>query len=299
MSYLVIPAIFSLFIKSLLVVYNKDSLSKNYFTAVLFICVLHSCCEVAAFYGYSKGYNIELLFRTYYVLSIFWLTFAFIHSKTVAGIKKFSLPVIFIATCLSLLVLGSDTIISGYTEKGYSITAVKQEYYPLMATFLVFNLLGSILILSWQLFLKRSSIEKETQCFYLFIGFLTPFSVTIFVILSVYLGWNFSAIGVLPISNLLFFLFIVKSENYHHITDVKRFLPWSFESKASKQCNTILTKCIREEIGLKQANDEFQRLVIEYQKNKGYSKLASAKKLRLSKSTLYSKLQKLEINWRD
>ena len=298
MSYLVIPAVISLLIKAALVIYNKSSLSKNYFTAILVVCLLHSCCEVAAFYSFFQGKDIDLLFRTYYVLTIWWLTFSFIHSKYVAGIKKFNYVFLLFATILSGLLLFTDILLSGYIEKGYSITAIKEEYYSLLLIFLLLNIFGAIFVLSWKLFFKQNSIQKETQCFYLLISFITPFTVAIAIIVSVYFNWGLSAIGILPIANLLFFLFIIKSENFHHITDIKRYLPWSIENKLSKTGNEIIIKCARGEISLKEATEEFQRILIEYQKKKGYSKLASAKKLGLSKSTLYSKLDKLKIEWK-
>jgi len=295
LSLVILPALLSFMLKAVILFCERKSLKRNNFTTLLYICTLQSLCEVITFFSYMNGSDVELLFRLYYILIVWWLAYALIYIVDVLTLSnRVKYFVAFIASGLSIVLLFSDLIISDYYSIQYSITAVKEQYYWMYQVFVLGIILSSIAILLRSLFWPKN-IKLQTQSYYLFIALIIPFVTIIGVTLLMQAGYQINMLMILPVATLLFVVFVVKCEKHHELVDIRRLLPWSKENKFASQMNLIASRCSLGEISLKEANNEFQRLLLEYQKDKGKNKNQAAKSLGISRSTLYAKLDTLNI----
>ena len=87
LSLLVLPALLSFILKAVILYCERKSLKRNNFTTLLYICALQSICEVVTFYSYLNGSDVELLFRLYYILIVWWLAYTLIY---IADVIKLS-----------------------------------------------------------------------------------------------------------------------------------------------------------------------------------------------------------------
>ncbi len=294
---LLIPAVVAFVIKCFFLYSSMDSLKKNMFTVMLSISALHSLNELVGVGAFFLGNDVQLLMRLYYVMSVWWLGFALMYVFEVLSSKAiFNHITIVLVAVISSLFLFTDLVISGFESNGLVPTAVKADFYWIFQAFALGTIAASILLLSKQIFFSKVSIDKQLKCFYLLIGFLSPFITVICVIVMMQLGINISAVAIVPIATTLFVVFMVKSEQQHGLIDLRRFIPWSRENKASKKVNLIFTRLTLKEITLKEAENEFQKLAIEYQKELTNNNISvAAKNLGISRSGLYSKIEKLSM----
>lgn len=298
--YLILPAIFSLFIKLYLLYISRYSIKSrtlSAFTGLLAACALHSLCEAVGFSLWLIGKEIESLYRLYYVLSVWCLYFTLSYTiEVIKGKNWINYVYIAYTSVLTVLLLSTDKIISGYVTNGYILNANKSELYWLFNLF-AFSLIGiSISLLVKTIFNPNTLKQEKTQASYLLLGLLSPFLAVVTVITLIALGVSISSMAVIPIATTALFLFTVMSENKHFITDLKRSLPWSQESKAAAEYNLIQSKLIKGDISMKQATDEFQKTIIKYQKfstDRNISEMARI--LQMSRSNLYQKMKDYNI----
>jgi hypothetical protein len=203
-----------------------------------------------------------------------------------------------VAASFTVILFVTDLIISGYYSIGYSITAHREQYYFAYQAYVIGLIIVSLILLI-KTYLSSNDKTLKAQCFYLSLGFLAPFLTIFTVTILMQLGYKINMLMLLPISTAIFVIFVVKCENEHKLIDMKRLLPWSKENKFSAQVNLIANRFAESELDLKAANKEFERLLLLHCKNKGYSKRRSAKLLGIGTSTLYYKLEKFEIDWKD
>ena len=297
LSLAVLPALLSFIIKIAILYCERKSLKRNNFTTLLYICALQSICEVVGSLSYLNGADVELLFRLYYILIAWWLTYTLIYIADVIKlgnkVKYFSA---FAAGMLSIALLFSDLIISGYFDIQYSITAVKEQYYWVYQVFVLGIILSSVAVLLKNLIWPKNT-KLQTQSYYLLVALIIPFVAIVGVGSLMLVGYQINMLMILPVATLLFVFFVVKCEKYHGLVDIRRLLPWSKENKFASKVNLIASRCSLGEISLKDANNEFQKLLLEYQNDKGKSKSQAAKNLGISRSTLYLKLDTLKVEW--
>ena len=296
---LLIPAIAGLLIKFFFLYSSMDSLKKNMFTVMLAISALHSLSELIVVSTFFLDRDANLLMRLYYVMSVWWLGFALMYVFELINSKNiFNYIVITLATVTSALFLFTNLVISGYESNGYVPTAKKESFYWIFQVFALGTISSSIIILCKKAFFSNTEvdIQKQLQSFYLLIGFLSPFIAVLAVIFLMQIGVNINAVAVIPIATTLFVIFMIKSEQDHRLIDLRRFIPWSRENRASKKANLIFSKLALKEITLKEAENEFQKLAIQYQKDLTNNNIsAAARNLGVSRSSLYAKIDKLSM----
>jgi hypothetical protein len=251
----VVPALLGFLIKICLLIAGRNSLKKNNFSALLLICTIHSICECATLISLSNGSDVELLFRAYYVLIIWWFGFSLIYASEIANISdKLRTSVLAITSVLTVLLLFTDLVISGYHSNGYSITANREQYYGFAPLFVLLTMIVSVALLTRVSFSQKYELKNKIQASYLLMAFAAPFVVIFAVIVAIQLGFKMNAMMAFPVATTLFFIFIVRSENNHRLVDIRRFLPWSKENKFANEVINIANQYSRNDVSNKDAH---------------------------------------------
>ena len=296
MHVILIPAILGFLIKLYLVYVNRFSMTKDksVFTGLLTVCTLQSLCECIGFSMWVAGNDVDALYRLYYTLSIFVLCFMLLYALEVTyKFKWIGYFLLISAIALSIAILKTDYVIHGYINNDGILNSAKSDYYW---TFLLYLL--SIVIISLSVLLSKIFTSSEkTKALYVFAAFLTPFAVALTVIVLVHLDVKINSMAVIPISTTFMFIFLAQSENKHLLTDIKRSLPWSKESRISRKTSLILEQLYRGEINRRQYRDELDRLFLIYSLSKTEKKTIAAlvKQTGLPRSTVYSLVEKYNI----
>ncbi len=296
MHAIVIPAILGFLIKLYLLYLNRFSLTrdKSVFTALLGACTLHSLCEVIGFSLWISGHDVNVLYRLYYVLTTWFLCFILLYALEVSiKIKWLGYVFMLISFFISALLLSTDVVISGYINNNGVLNSNKSEQYWIFKAYVFSLILISLLSLIW----KTLASQDKKKSIYVLVAILAPFTVIAVVMVLVDFGYRVNSMAVIPVATTFMFLFIVLSENDHLLTDIKRSIPWSKESRIAYKSVLLMEQFSRKEITRKEYNFEQERLYLEYllAKTNGKSANDLAKKIGEPVSTIYRLLQKHDI----
>ncbi len=294
---IVIPAFLSLLIKLFLLFGSRNSKLTSSFTMLLYICMLQSLCEVVTFFSYLGGNDVEILFRAYYVFLIWWVGFSFIYTSEVISLPRgFSYVTCTIATILTIMLLFTDTILSGYYSIGYSITAVKAKFYGAYQFYIIGLITTSMVLLLKQVFKKEQSSEIQIKSLYLFIGFAAPFATIFIVTVLMQLGYKINMLMVLPIATAIFVIFVVKSESNHRLTDIRRLLPGSLERNVSNDLMNIMDNYTLHKISYKDAVKELETTLVNYSTDKSLNNISkTAEFMQSPRATVYAIRRRLDM----
>lgn len=295
--YILIPAVLGLLIKAYLLFVSRRSLHKTNFLMILCVCTLHSLCEIVTYSTFLLGKDATVLFRIYYILSVWWICYAFVYTCDVAKMKKiWTYTPIFLCCIISLLFGFTDIIISGYKSIGYSITAVKSSHYWIFQVFALSLITLSLVSLVKVIILNDDVIQK-VQSIYLLLGFMAPFVTIICVIVFMQLGYKINAIAIVPIATTSFFIFLIYSEKSHGLIDIRCFLPWSPQGMYRREVRRIANLFTLQQINMAEAKRQQEKATTEYlmkaYKHKSINRIAN--ELGVSRSTLYAILDRHDI----
>ncbi len=244
---------------------------------------------------------VSMLFRTYYVATILGLLALAGHSLTMAKLN--SLPLLIgisaVALVLSILVLTSDSVIAGSQSIGYSMTAIKGEYY---GVFMLYTLLMLLLIPASLVygFLKAKTQIELARCFCSLFALVPLIVSSIIVWVFKTFDVQINSAGIVPIATTFYLFFLIKSESTHHITDFRRYLPFSPERRSAKRFVEIAdsyARSINKTNAYNEFRDSLERQAIFYtlEKCNGNITQAAAMMGLPNRSTLYSMMNRLNI----
>lgn len=290
----IIPAIVCLIVKLWMVVLCKQSLTQDAFTGVVITCLLLTVCEIALFFLYLSGFSVEYVFRTYYVMLLFWLSFSLVYVIQMFTDKPVKKIVYILAGFISALILFTDVIISGYQPIEYSITAIRESLYFVYQVFVFGSILIAIAILVVQLRSEKVT-KRKIQAFSLLIAFSIPFVVILGITILMMFGVKVNMAIVFSVATTIFLFFTINAHKEHRITDVRKWLPWSQENVATNEIMEIITEYLAEEKSLKEVESTIKKILIEYKlKSCNNNVKQTADKLQIPRSTLYSMLKKID-----
>ncbi len=292
---IVVPSLIGFLIKLYFIYISRSSISKNNFSALLLICAFHSLCECVTLISLSFGNNVELLFRMYYVLIIWWFGYSFIYACEISNLNKlFQKSALLTTVVISALILLTDLVISGYHSNGFSITADRERFFGIAPAFVLLMSVASIAILVVVKTSSKSETKNKVKAHFLLIAMLVPVVVITAVIIAMTLHLKMNAMIAFPVATTLFFLFIIQSEKKHKLSDMLRFNPFSLESKFTNEMRDIAKRFASNEITLKESNNEIQKAHIKYalaiSKDKSVTQIS--KDIGVPTSTLYSIIER-------
>jgi len=304
MSIFFIPALISLLLKAYILVINltRDKIS-IVFLSLIVIFALHNGIELIGYILLFDNGNVSALFRPYYVITTYLVSYLLLHSLTVAGYenKAITTIVLIITTALSCLIIFSNSIIEGYTPIRYSVTAIEGKYYSVLSGFILFSLFLTTAVLLRGCKSTVTTTLQAKRCLYSLYA-LTPIilAFTAAFIFKI-AGIELNASGTVPIATTIFLLVVLKTEGHHKLTDIRKFLPLSLEKQTSNNFMSILDHYINhknEKDIFKTIQSDIEKEIISYSLKKcDYNVSKTTKMMGLkNRSTLYSMMNRLDID---
>ena len=285
---LAVPAILCFFVKLFLTLRIRSALVRNSFSALLIVSLVHSLTEILGVFSIYYWENSEHIFRFYYVVSSWCLGMALIYILDFTKSNLIFRNSIYSAVSLiTILFIFTDVIISGYIVKGSVITAIKSPDYWIFSVFAIFCVFCSLGVLAMAL-MKERALIRRIKAMYLLVGLLVPFAGVVSILALMMAGFNINAVAIIPVLTLPFF--IISSESKHGISDIRRFMPWSPESKLTSKVMDIVNQSTLRQKSYQQAKKEINEELFRYyqalMENENKSKIL--KDYNIPMSTWYS-----------
>jgi len=304
MSVYVLPSLIGLLFKLFILVYavRDKAISKT----ILFLIMVFACHNLIEFVGYIQFLDeqtVAFLFRTYYVATILMIASLPVHSlfttRTFDNNQAFAAGVGFLTAVLIVGVLFTNLIVAGNFSIGYAVTAITGPYFMLFVGFVFFSLLSSV----W--FLARGYIHAEHELNSMRSLYSLAAVAPLFVILSTgiifkVIGVNINFAGLVPLATTFFVFLILKTESKHQLTDIRRYIPFSRERKASMQILQLMDNYAQNSSGVdsyQELRNGIERQAIQYTLEKCDHNITKAAQMMglQNRSTLYSMIKRLDI----
>ncbi len=293
------PALIGLLLKLFLLYFNLKLLTKKPLLTILGISVLLSAVELAVLMTFFQGQDIDILFRFYYVASIWWAGIALAYVCHITRLMRYIvLPVISLLIVMSYLFIFTDLIISGYRSAGYAPTAIKNHYYWIFQIFAISSISVSILLLIKKSFFSHVQLEEKMKYIYLLMAFLLPFATIVTIVTLMQIGININAATILPTVTTIFVFFMIRSEQGHGLIDFRKFIPCSPEKQFSTEVAHIAKLYSLNKVSFKDAKLMNEAALTKYAVaiSKKSSIPEMADKFDIPKSTLYSLINKHNLS---
>jgi len=265
---------------------------------LLLVFALHNLAEFSAYVFFlSESITIQI-FKTYYSVTFVMVTFIAIYSIKVSNARNANLLVnlfYLLGIVLSVTVYFSDYIVSGAKDIGYSLTAVKGQYYVASQVLVVLTLFYSLAIL-YRGYNKSKDANFQTNCLISIIA-LSPIILSLVLIIGLMAaGVKINAAGVLPIGTSLFLYILIKYEPNHRMVDIRRWVPNSPEKKLTDELMKLSSLYSMDRIAYKDMLREFERISIKYKYAESDRNISeTARRMKLKRSTLYSMIDRTDI----
>lgn len=303
MSVYMLPALIGLALKLLILSYAVKG--RNGSSPIVLLVIIFACHNMVELIGYAlliDGKTVEMLFRSYYVLTIVGLVCILKHSIDVGSVKR---PYViktmaFMGFCVASAILFSNTVVAGHYSIGYAISAIKGNYY---LAFVVFNVVALAVAIFCLVRGFRSALTmlESNRCAYTLMALTPVILITPVVLLLKTTGADVNAAGVIPIATTLFVFILLKGESEHLLTDVRRFLPGSPERRTAARFIELAdtyTRKIGDGNSYSDLRDGVERQIILYTIEKCGGNLSETTRVMglPHRSTLYSMMRRLKIN---
>ena len=294
-----LPAIIGLIVKLLFLYFAKSSKKSKAFILFIALVSIHNISELFLFYEISNQTDPTIALKAYYTCLLGALAGMCIYATEVTS-PRFTKPASIIISLLLLVVacfvVFTSDIINGFTSLGVLVTAAKGDFYILFQATSITAVCYTLTLLIKSCLLAKTTELKIRSAYVLFS--LTPviiIGVTVLTLIS--LGVQVSAIALLPIGSTLLVLITLKAENNYYMTDIRMYLPFSKERKISQDLIQIMSEYSVTETDYKKTVKKIERVMLKYSYEKSnFCKSTTAKKLNVSRSTLYGMLERLNID---
>lgn len=296
MSWLIIPAIVALMLKVFMLSkqFKLPWVGQTWVGLVTALAGLN-LSEVLVYSTHIRGDYSDYILRSYFVFATISLTYcyAYIANQTKYPFQRLVLHTHSVITVLLVsLFLFSPSMISGYTDDGLHVHAIKGDSYWLFQLFSMISIIISIATLVWN-YKKEACKSVKLAYAYTMLG-LAPISSCILVITTLMpLGYNVNASGIIPLATTAFLIISSKGKKNHLLeADSKQLLPNTKEDELRRTFSHVRNQSASGTISLKDATDTIELEIIRYtlHKNNGNMTL-TARSLSMSQSTLYSRLK--------
>ncbi len=303
MSVFFIPSIISLIFNLCVLGYViKGARVSNQFLALIVVFALHNLMEFVGYFYHGAVQSSDMLFRLYYVASIYVVLYMLLHAFSVSKFETFMTTAISVgaATTIAALVLFSDQIISGYYSIGYTLSAEIGSYYALFIIYM-FGALTAGFVCTFLGYRRAQSQLDSFRCL-LSLWALAPISLTM-VLAMIFKIANISvnATGLMPIATTLFIVIVLKTESKHKLSDIRRVMPLSVERQTTNNLMDLLDNYIQESDRsnvYKELHAGIEKEIIMYSLQKCDNNITyTAEMMGLkNRSTLYSMINRLGID---
>lgn len=304
MSVYMLPALIGLVLKLfILVLAFRGGKISTLFLSLIVVFACHNAIELVGYLQFSNNESVEMLFRPYYVVSIYSVMYILLHGLAISeqSNRVITAFLVSLATSISVLVLNTDLIVAGQYSIGYSITAVQGPFYWGFVLYVAFIFAATVAVLIREYRNAQSSLKSIRSAYSLFA--LAPVMViALIAVLLKVTNTGINAAGIFPIATTVFLILILKGESQHRLMDIRRFLPFSPERKAATEVVQIMDEYTASDNSgsesFKALRNDIERKIIVYTLNRCNNNITKATKMMgfESRSTLYSMMNRLGIN---
>jgi len=295
-----LPALAALLVKLTVVVLAKRTTQKSkVFISLLIILCAHNTAEVISIISLNYPALWDIALNYYYITNIAAQAYILFFSYEVAFGKLSKLVVLSVAACFTFSL--TEAMVSGVISLGYTITAVRGEYYFIFQFGSILTLLFSISFLVTGIFCSTSK-DSIVKCLCVALSIL-PILVTGFaVIIFMQLGWKVSGAVLLPLSTSLFLAICLMTENKHGFTDIKKWLPMPENLLRKNKAKQTFQHFIDGKISYTDAKDQLNIEMLSHSiKSHNGNISATGRKIDIDRGTLYSMMRRLKIKnqWKE
>jgi len=263
--------------------------------AFVAMLALLNLSELLMYVSLYNGFDMDDILRWYYVFCILCpcLGYAFVMDSAQSSVQKWTCCTFFVVgSCLSIVMVGSDYLISGYQLESYPVTAVKSEYFDwLLLYFVLTTFFGVYTAISNYRKANTPSDQAAYFCSVVGLSFLglTALSIPLLMVLGFAVNGNM----ILPVATTIFALITSYGRNSSLIErDPRRLSPWSLESNVTKEIEKIQADITLRGLGLQEVMPKIELIMINYAiKKAGGNKSEAARVLNISRSSLHKKIK--------
>jgi len=244
MGLILLPASISLLLKIFIFwMVAKGGKVSIVFLSLIAIFALHNAVELLglAYMLFDINSQAEQILRPFYIITVFTVMYITLHALTIAEVINQIITALLVisAALLSGLILFTDLVIAGHYSIGYSISAVKGEYYWTFAAAIILGMLISISVLVYGQ--RNASTQiKSTRCLYSLYALCPIVLVALIVTICKLLNIPLNATAIMPVATTLFLFIVIKTESKHKLSEIKRLLPMSLERKTADNFLSML-----------------------------------------------------------
>ncbi|MFQ3244523.1 MAG: DNA-binding protein Fis [Arenicella sp.] len=306
MSIYFAPALAALIFKLFILAYVlRGGRVSIVFLSLIIIFALHNAIEIFGYFNVQRGDSANVYFLLYYVATVYVILYMLLHGLSVSKLENKMAVTAFVAlsTCLSGLILFTDLIIGGQYSIGYSVTAIKGPYYWGFAAYILITLSSGFFatLLGYK---NATSQIDSIRCLHSMLALAPMTLVCAIAMIFKMTDVGVNATGLIPIATTLFLVIVLKTESKHKLSDLRRVMPLSPERQTSNNFMDLLDSYIqsghRSNV-YKELQAGIEREIIMYSIKKcdgNITKTAEMMGLK-NRSTLYSMMIRLDMNWEE
>jgi len=205
-----VPAVLALSLKViLLLVAHLRKWADSSWTAYVVIFCMHNLTEIFMLIVANSGEQSLMILRCYYVCSIIVMLYGLFYVSDTT--RKHQRAVCQLASgvvvVMVLLVLFTDTVVSGSGDHSYSLRALKGD------AFVLYRLSSLVMVLFVVVFLITNYRRTRSQEYLYIIFALTPLVIaTTVVLLLLKTEYEINAVAVIPLMGTLFLLITLQGK---------------------------------------------------------------------------------------
>ena len=293
-----LPAIIGLIIKLCLLYFARSSKKSKAFITFITLVSIHNISELFLFYEIFNQANPTFALKVYYacLLGVVAGMCVYVTKNTQPRWANFVTKcTLILFPTLCCLTLFSSTIVNGFMPLGALVTASKGNFYFLFQFTSTTSIIYTFTLLIKSCFFADTT-EIKIRSAYILASFAPALIIALVVLALMIFGIQVNAIALLPIGTTLLVFITLKAESNHSVTDIRMYLPFSKERRTSQDLIQIMSDYSVSEKEYKKTVNEIERVLLKYSYEKSkYCKSTTAKKLNVSRSTLYGMLNRLNI----
>jgi len=299
-----LPVVLALVVKlTLLMFAHRAGTKSEYLFGLIIAYVALNAAELMLFIEVGQDISGIAIVRSYYIAAAVAATYGCYYVYEIGRPNKSKRLLNVIVLPLAVMLIGlsffTNVIVSGAESIGYGITAIKGSAYWVFSVlmFVVFAFIAYTLISGYK---DTKHHAVQVKCTYALLAFSPIILAGVGVLAGMALGYKINAMAILPIATTAFIFIIVLSEKKHGLTDIRRFIPLSLESKLTTRIQNITGAYAQEAISHKEMLAEVEKLAVLYKlQKKGGNVSHISDSMGEPRSTVYWLCKRYNIDLKD
>jgi len=260
---------------------------------------LMNLCEILLYISYEHSFAMDSLIRSYYIFCVICPCFGywFVMGNSTVRWQSRSCFLLFIsAAVIGCALVFSDTLVLGYREGSYPITAIKGPYFNNLLLFCLISVIGGAITALYNYKVAESESHKAFF-FYNIVGLSVLILTSLVVTFMMALGLNGNGSMFLPIATTICTVITYYGRSPELlVSDKRHFNPLMREHRLNNELQLLQSDMTLNGLSLRDAVKRFEKTYIDYRIDKTIvndktNKSEAARQLNVQRKTLYSKMK--------